>query len=133
MTTPNLGLFPAPQATPFGVMLKLYREARGVSLRDLEKVTGLDHVTLSRIEQGRPCEALAWLRLQTWLLSPERLPVPPKPASALTEPACRLNRAGAVASRPIAGDAVSDVKPLVELIELPPTEPAASASLAAHP
>lgn len=68
------------QQTHLGLMLRAYRAAQRLTLRDLERMTRVDHVTLARIEQGSGCELMTWLRLQYWLLSPAN--------AGLTESGC---------------------------------------------
>ena len=63
-------LNPALQQTNLGAMLAAYRTARGLSLRELARETGISFSTLQRIEQGNSVELMTWLRLQYWLLSP---------------------------------------------------------------
>ncbi len=58
-------------ASGVGALLKSLRAAQGMSLRDLEKRSGIARSTISRLERGlrRPrCATLGWL---AWGLAPD--------------------------------------------------------------
>ena len=55
--------------TNLGVMLRLWRSVRGLTLRDVAPIVGTSHATLLRLEQGKPCDLATWLKVQAWLLS----------------------------------------------------------------
>lgn len=55
------------KTTHLGAMLRLYRETRGLTLREAEAETGVEFVTLQRIETGKFCEPTTWLKLQLWM------------------------------------------------------------------
>lgn len=59
-----------PRTTQLGAMLRLWREVNNLSLRQVERLCGIDHCTLQRLEMGGQCDVATWLKLQKWLFSP---------------------------------------------------------------
>jgi transcriptional regulator with XRE-family HTH domain len=57
--------------TRLGAMLRLYRAARGIDIREAAKTLGVSAATLSRIERGQTFDAATLLRLWSWLLAAE--------------------------------------------------------------
>lgn len=61
----------APERPPvknLGRLLRLWRNVADLGGRDFAKELGIDHSTLSRIENGKPMDLTTWLKIQTWLL-----------------------------------------------------------------
>ncbi len=63
-------------------MLYLYRTVNRLSLREMEKETGISHVTLMRIEHGHHMDVGTWLKFQEWLFET----VGPAPRTRLADP-----------------------------------------------
>lgn len=55
--------------TRLAQMLYLWRTVNRLSLRDMERETGITHPTLMRIEHGHLCDMATWMKLQTWLFA----------------------------------------------------------------
>lgn len=56
-------------AMKIGILLQLYRQARGIGLRPLAFEIGISHGTLRNIESGGPIDARTMLKLIIWLFS----------------------------------------------------------------
>lgn len=54
--------------THLGKMLALYRTANGWSVRDMAKLIGTSHATLSRLERNYAMDADTLMKLMRWLL-----------------------------------------------------------------
>lgn len=55
--------------THLGKMLALYRTANGWSVRDMAKLIGTSHATLSRLERNYEMSATTLLKLWAWILA----------------------------------------------------------------
>jgi transcriptional regulator with XRE-family HTH domain len=58
--------------TRLGEMLRWYRIARRLSLRDVAPQIGIGHATLMRIETGQAFDVDTLLKLWTWLLAADK-------------------------------------------------------------
>lgn len=54
-----------------GLVLRKWRYAHEMPLRDLAKQMGTSAATLMRIEQGRGCDAATLMKVFNWLMEPE--------------------------------------------------------------
>lgn len=52
-----------------GKLVKLYRESRNMSLREMEKVIGVESTALFRFESGKPVSNKNWVRIVKWVLT----------------------------------------------------------------
>ena len=50
------------------LLLRAYREYNKLSLRDLERMTGVSYVTLHRFEHGRPIQHPELIKIWQWLM-----------------------------------------------------------------
>lgn len=50
-----------------GAVILAYRDAHGLSVRDLAKILNISPATVSRIENGHPCEQATMLKILNWL------------------------------------------------------------------
>lgn len=50
-----------------GEVIRCYREAHGIGLRDCASSIGISHSTLSRIERGLDYDSKTLLMVQRWL------------------------------------------------------------------
>lgn len=66
-------------------MLYLWRTVNRLSLRDLERETGIPHATLMRIEHGHVCDLKTWQTLVDWMLETVG-PAPRKRAEVEPDP-----------------------------------------------
>lgn len=62
--------------TRLGDMLRLYRAARGLGVRELAPEIGTSAATLSRIERGHAMDATTMLRLMHWMNERDERPTP---------------------------------------------------------
>jgi transcriptional regulator with XRE-family HTH domain len=60
--------------TRLGDLLRLYRAAKGLTVRELAPTIGISPSTLHRIERGHAIDAATLLRVLTWLLATEPTP-----------------------------------------------------------
>jgi hypothetical protein len=54
------------------ILLQTYQDHHGITLRDLERLTGVSFVTLHRFIKGKPIEGDSMVKIWTWLLSPKK-------------------------------------------------------------
>ena len=52
-----------------GNVLRKWRRAEDIGVREAAKQIGISHGTLSRIERGEPMEGLTLIKILIWLLS----------------------------------------------------------------
>ena len=48
-----------------------YREQRRIGIREMAKIIGTSHATLSRIERGLPCDSNTAYRVMLWVFQPK--------------------------------------------------------------
>lgn len=54
-----------------GKVIRGYRKAEGLSVRDLAKEIGVEHTVLWRFESGRAVRTALWVKIVKWLLTSE--------------------------------------------------------------
>jgi transcriptional regulator with XRE-family HTH domain len=52
-----------------GTVIRKWRHAEDLGLRDAAKLIGVTHATLSRIERGKPMGAATLVKLLAWMFS----------------------------------------------------------------
>lgn len=55
--------------TPIAEMLRIYRATRQIGVRELGKMIGISHGTVSRIERGFGCDLDTFLKVVNWLFN----------------------------------------------------------------
>lgn len=56
-----------------GELIRAYREKHRYGVREMAKMIGTSHATLSRIERGERCDSDTAYRLVLWVLQPAKL------------------------------------------------------------
>jgi transcriptional regulator with XRE-family HTH domain len=54
------------------ILLQTYRQHRGLTLRQMEKQTGVSYVTLHRFEHGKPIIHEELVKIWLWLMNKEK-------------------------------------------------------------
>ena len=55
-----------------GKVLRSYRVLREIGVRDLGKEIGVSAATISRIEQGKPCDGRTFVKIFNWLFKEQQ-------------------------------------------------------------
>ena len=50
-------------------VIRAYRESKGISVRAMAKIIGVEHTALWRFEQGRQINTPSWVAIIKWLLT----------------------------------------------------------------
>lgn len=53
-----------------GALIRAYREKHRYGIREMAKMIGISHATLSRIERGETCDSTTAYRVVLWALQP---------------------------------------------------------------
>lgn len=54
-----------------GHVIRKWRGADGIGVREAAKQIGISHPTLSRIENGKPCNSEILAQVLLWMIAPE--------------------------------------------------------------
>jgi DNA-binding XRE family transcriptional regulator len=54
-----------------GALIRAYRNEHRYGVREMAKLIGISHATLSRIERGATCDSDTAFRVVLWALSPQ--------------------------------------------------------------
>lgn len=60
--------------TNLGLCLRLYRQRKDLSVRQVAPGIGISHATLSRIERGYPTDQATFLKILNWLVQSDSWP-----------------------------------------------------------